>query len=82
MFPWGSLNWLNGWGSENIFGVDCWDVRKNKKGRNWWGIEEGSASEGCKNDFWTNKGGIGRWKLSKIDDQIFYGDCRGGFKHK
>ena len=23
--------------------------------------------------FWTNKGGIGRWKLTKVEDQIFHG---------
>ena len=25
LVPLRSLNWLNGWGRENIFGVDCWD---------------------------------------------------------
>ena len=25
VFPWGSLNWVNGWGRENAFGADCWD---------------------------------------------------------
>ena len=30
LIPWCSLNWLNGWGGENIFGVDCWDGSTQK----------------------------------------------------
>ena len=28
---------------------------------------------------WTNKGEIGRWKLTKVDERTFVGDYRGGF---
>ena len=28
--PWRSLNWLNRWGGESIFGVDCWDGSTRK----------------------------------------------------
>ena len=59
VLPWGSLNWLNGWVRENVFGADCWDVRRNKKMKNWWGIEEGSANEGCKNDF------VNKWRWNR-----------------
>ena len=27
---------------------------------------------------WTSEGGIGRWNLTKVEERIFGGDCRGG----
>ena len=30
LVPWCSLNWLNGWGRENVFGADCWDACTQK----------------------------------------------------
>ena len=51
MFPWGILNWLNDWVRANVFGaIVGMAVPKNKEVRHWWGVEEGSASGGCKND--------------------------------
>ena len=29
----------------------------------------------------TSKSGIGRWKLSRVEDRIFGGYCRGGCTH-
>ena len=29
-----------------------------------------------------SKGGIGRWKLTKVEEGVFGGDCRGGCIHK
>ena len=29
-----------------------------------------------------SKGGIGRWKLTKVEEKIFGGDCKGGCMHK
>ena len=31
---------------------------------------------------WTNKGGIGRWKIAEVREPIFSGDLRGGCMHK
>ena len=58
-------------------------VRKNKKVKNWWGIEQGIVSGDCKDEFvWTSKGGIGRWKLTEVKERIFGGECRGACLHK
>ena len=59
-----------------FFAVDCYEVKS------CWGIEEGGISWDCKDDLWTSKGGIGRWKLTELEEQIFVGDCRGGCIHK
>ena len=32
LVPWHSLNWLNGWGSENFFDVGCWNSCRQKQG--------------------------------------------------
>ena len=48
-----SLNWLNRWSIEKT--LLMWIVRialrKNRELKKCWGIEEGSVSEDCKNDF-------------------------------
>ena len=55
LVPWRSLNWLNSCGRENIYITDSWDgcklVRKNREVKNCWGIEQGSVSGGCKDEF-------------------------------
>ena len=32
--------------------------------------------------FGTSKGGIERWKLTEVEEQIFVGDCRGVCMHE
>ena len=32
LVPWGSLNWLNGWGRKKVFCVDCWNGCTQKLG--------------------------------------------------
>ena len=32
--------------------------------------------------FGTSKGGIERWKLTEVEEQIFIGDCRGVCIHE
>ena len=47
------------------------DVCKNKKVKNYVGIEEGSVSGDRKDDFFK----MTRWKLTKLEDLSFGGDC-------
>ena len=58
-------------------------VWKNRKVKNWWDIEEGSVSGDCKDEFANEfKGGIGKWKLTEVEEWIFGGECRGEFAQK
>ena len=59
-----------------FFGVDCWEVSS------CWGIKEESVSWDCKDDLWTIKAGIGTWKLTEVDQEIFVRDFRSGCMHK
>ena len=52
-----------------------WEVK------NCWDIEEGSVSGFGRMILWTSKGGIGRWKLTEVEERVFGGDCRDGFMH-
>ena len=45
-------------------------VRKNRKVKNCWGIEEESVSGDYKDD-------LEMWKVAEIEEQIFGWDCRG-----
>ena len=72
---WCILNWLNGWDRENIFGVDCWNGCTHKLQRK--GVLMGIV----RMILWKSKRGIGRWKLTKVEERIFGGDCRGGCVH-
>ena len=47
------------------------DVCKNKKVKNYVGIEEGSVSGDRKDDFVK----MTKWKLTKLEDLSFGGDC-------
>ena len=49
-------------------------ARKKKEVGNCWGIEEGSVSGDCKDDFWTSKTKIGMWKLTEVEELVFPGD--------
>ena len=44
-------------------------VRKNRKVKNCWGIEEESVSGDYKDD-------LEMWKVAEIEEQIFGSDCR------
>ena len=63
LVPWSSLNWLNDWGRKINFGGEWWDGCAQKlvgmAVQNCWGIEEGSVSGDCKDDF-VNKYGWNR----------------------
>ena len=41
--------------------------------KNCCGVEKESVSDDCKDDY--NKGGIGRWKFTEIEELVFTGDC-------
>ena len=47
------------------------DVCKNRKVKNYVGIKEGSVSGDRKDDFVK----MTRWKLTKVEDRSFGGDC-------
>ena len=51
LVPWRDLNWLNGWGMENIFGVDSWDGCTQKYGGEKFLGYRGSVRGDCKDDF-------------------------------
>ena len=57
-------------------------VRKNRKAKKWWGIDQGSVSVILKMILWISKGGIGRWKIVGKGERIFDGDCTGSCMHK
>ena len=55
LVPWWRLNWLNGCCRENTFNVDCKDrCTQNKEFKKCRGVEEGSVTGDCKNDFMNN----------------------------
>ena len=74
---WRSLNWLNGWGRENIF---------------WWRLLVGAKIAKVQRKavlvgivrmvFWISKGRIWRWKLTEVEEKIFVWDYRGDCMHK
>ena len=74
---WRSLNWLNGCGRENFF---------------WWRLLGGAKIAKVQRKgvlvgiarmvLWISKGGIGRWKLTEVEEHIFVWDCGGGCMHK
>ena len=45
------ISYIYGRGRENNFDLDCRAVHKNKEVKNCCGIEEGSVSGDCKDDF-------------------------------
>ena len=68
---------------ENIFGVDCWDGCRQK-----WGsakllryrVKE-VLVEVVNMILWTSKGETERWNLTRAEERIFGGDCRGDYMH-
>ena len=49
LVPWRSLNWLNGWGRENISGIDCWNSCWQKwGGTNLTKVEKGIFGGDCR----------------------------------
>ena len=56
-------------------------TRKKQENNNCWGIVEVLVGI-VRMILWTNKGKIGRLKLTKIEELISGGDCRGGFMQK
>ena len=66
LVPWHNLNWRNGQGGENIFGVDCWVGCTWREG----GEKKGILVEIVRIILWTSKGGIGRWNLTEVEEQF------------
>ena len=56
-------------------------VRKNKEVKKCCGIEEGSVSVDCKDDFVKSKGKV-RWKSTEVEVKIFGEDYRSGCMQK
>ena len=52
-------------------------LRKNREVKKCCGVEEGSVSVDCKDDFVKNKGKV-RWKSPEVEEKIFGEDCRSG----
>ena len=40
-----------------------------------WDIEEGDVNGIVRTILWTSKGGIGRWKLTEVEERFFGGNC-------
>ena len=80
---WRSLNWLNGWGKENIFGVDCWDgcTQKQRGERNAAVWRKGVLVWVLRMILLKIKGGKLRWKLTEVEERIVGGDCSNGSMH-
>ena len=57
-------------------------LRKNREEKNSLGIEKAVLMPIVRVILWTSKGGIGRWKLDKVGEQIFGGNCRADSMHK
>ena len=82
---WHSLHGLNSWGRRKCFWFRLWGwlyACKNWQVKNCWGIEKENVCGDCKDGFVNKHGGIERWKLAEVEENIFDGDCGGGCMHK